>query len=366
MSRLLADLRGQCEITLVCGVRPGERWELEAVRGMVAELVAVERPFAGEMGAVARMAERWHTATGVIQTGWPVSVVKLRRRGVAQALRETLSRKDFDVFHAELGPMAAYAEALPTALPKVLVDHEVEPEGAASSVRYRRFREETYRRFDRVVTLCDEEATRLRELLPGLSVSVRPVAWKVGTEPHGSAQPGRVLFVGSPHHAPNRDALQWIARELLPALRRAEPSVVLECAGERIPGDPLTAELERAGAVVLGHVPDLERHLVEAACLLAPIRTGGGVRIKVLEALGHAVPVVTTPLGARGLSRLSIPAHWIGDTTESLVEGVCRILRDAAEARRAAEGVRSAMAGEFAPSRETERTLEVWNEVRRG
>jgi hypothetical protein len=365
VSRLLSDLRGRCEITLVCGVRPGELRELEAVRGMVAELVSVERPFVGEMGAVARMAERWHTATGVIQTGWPVSVVKLRRRGVAQALRETLSRKDFDVFHAELGPMAAYAEALPTALPKVLVDHEVEPEGAVASARYRRFREETYRRFDRVVTLCDEEATRLRELLPGLSVSVRPVAWKVGTEPRGSAHPGRVLFVGSPHHAPNRDALQWIARELLPALRRAAPSVVLECAGERIPGDPLTAELERAGAVVLGHVPDLERHLVESVCLLAPIRTGGGVRIKVLEALGHAVPVVTTRLGARGLSQLPIPAHWIGDTTESLVQGVCRILRDPAEARREAARVRSAMADEFAPSRETERTLEVWREVRR-
>jgi glycosyltransferase involved in cell wall biosynthesis len=99
---------------------------------------------------------------------------------------------------------------------------------------------------------------------------------------------------------------------------------------------------------------------------LAPIRTGGGVRIKVLEALGQAIPVVTTRLGARGLSHLPIPAHWIGDSAASLVEGVFRILRNPAEARREAEGVRSAMVNDFAPSRETERTLEVWREVQRG
>lgn len=110
-------------------------------------------------------------------------------------------------------------------------------------------------------------------------------------------QRGRALFFGSLWWAPNREALQYLV-QLVQRLQasRAVEGLSLKVAGrgeaEAIPSLPIE---------MLGFVPDLKTLARDAAVVLIPILSGGGTKIKTIEALALGKPVVTTPEGAAGL-----------------------------------------------------------------
>jgi glycosyltransferase involved in cell wall biosynthesis len=115
------------------------------------------------------------------------------------------------------------------------------------------------------------------------------------------AAPGlRVGFLGTFRADFNRDALQFLLREIWPALRARVPGASLAIAGNGY-GGPLVDETRAAGARWLGFVADLGVFFGETDLLLVPLRYGGGVRIRILEALAAGLPVLATPIAAAGL-----------------------------------------------------------------
>ena len=110
----------------------------------------------------------------------------------------------------------------------------------------------------------------------------------------------RLLFVGNLGDEPNVDAALWIAGELMPRLRRDGSPVELRIAGSH--PLPEVAALAGTGIEIHADPLDLAPHYAWADLALAPIRAGGGTRIKILEAFAARVPVVATPVGAEGLA----------------------------------------------------------------
>ncbi len=109
-------------------------------------------------------------------------------------------------------------------------------------------------------------------------------------------QLGTLLFVGALDYAPNVEAVAWWVEEIAPRL----PGRVLTVVGRA--ADQLPTRLSSHSSVeVLGEVPVVAPHLERAALVLAPLRSGGGSRLKVLEALGAGRPVLATPKGIEGL-----------------------------------------------------------------
>jgi glycosyltransferase involved in cell wall biosynthesis len=108
-----------------------------------------------------------------------------------------------------------------------------------------------------------------------------------------------LLFVGSFDYPPNAEALRELIAHL-PALRAARPGVRVRCIGGGLHG-PLAAAARSAAIETPGHVPDLLPHYREATAVYLPIRSGGGTRIKVLEALAVGRPVLSTHIGVEGL-----------------------------------------------------------------
>ncbi|HUS16326.1 MAG TPA: glycosyltransferase family 4 protein, partial [Chloroflexia bacterium] len=110
---------------------------------------------------------------------------------------------------------------------------------------------------------------------------------------------GTLLFVGNFNHPPNVDAAVWLVEAILPIVRAECPGVRLLLVGK----DPPSAvrALASAGVAVTGTVPEVAPYLREATVFVAPLRQGGGMRIKVLEALASGIPVITTPVGAAGI-----------------------------------------------------------------
>jgi len=151
----------------------------------------------------------------------------------------------------------------------------------------------------------------------------------------------RLLFVGSCWSYPNRDAVDYFCREMLPRLRAVRQEwVELQVVGDGPPGwaDPLRY---LAGVRWEGRLDDLGPAYEEAALAVVPLRAGGGTRIKVLEAFCRGCPVVSTPLGIEGLAVRDGVHVELSDTPEGFAAACVRLLDDpvrreslATEARR--------------------------------
>ena len=136
------------------------------------------------------------------------------------------------------------------------------------------------------------------ELRPRVSVNPFGVVAPPAADP-AHEEEGQLIFVGNYTHAPNVDAALWLGREIMPRLRQLRPGVRLNIVGIYPPEEVLA--LGGPDIVVTGPVPEIEPWLERAAVVLAPLRIGGGMRMKVLHSMAMGKAVVTTPRGAEGL-----------------------------------------------------------------
>jgi glycosyltransferase involved in cell wall biosynthesis len=173
---------------------------------------------------------------------------------------------------------------------------------AAEAAKYAVHERAWLPRFDLLLAASEVHEAAVRERHPGLAVSVVPntveVPETVRRDPRSPAL--RLLFVGNLGYEPNVDAALWIAGELVPRLRR-DGSIVELCVAGSHPV-PEVAALAGPGIEIHADPVDLAPHYAWADLALAPIRAGGGTRIKILEAFAARVPVVATSIGAEGLA----------------------------------------------------------------
>ena len=196
-----------------------------------------------------------------------------------------------------------------------------------------------------IVTVSADDARRLRRFLPGLLVEVSPCGVDLEHFSPEAVQPARptdLLFVGNYGHPPNRDAVAFLVREVLP---RLGPTSL------RIVGRAITPEVSALarypGVEVVGAVDDVRPHLLAARAVVAPVRFGTGMRGKVLEALAMARPVIATPLGAEGLGAVNGRHLMTAEGSEQWARTVQAVLGDADLARRLGAQGRALVARDF-------------------
>ena len=181
--------------------------------------------------------------------------------------------------------------------------------------------------------VCSEADRRyLRRMMGVRNVEVIPnaVAW-IDDGPL-AAEPN-ILFIGAYGYAPNVVAAEYLIREIWPGVARICPKARLLIAGlrsELIPSfqDPPD------GVEFLGFVRDLNALYRRTRVLCCPIQSGGGTRIKILEAASYGVPVVSTPLGAEGIELTPDEEIVLRKDAKGLAEACADLLVDDARARR--------------------------------
>lgn len=139
-----------------------------------------------------------------------------------------------------------------------------------------------------------------RPLPPNASRSNLPniIAAPASSRERRSVVPGRILMVGHLLHGPNVEGLKWFNTNVFPQLRAARPDVELHVIG-RHPQD-LPAKLP--GIALHGFVEDLSQAYDEAALVIAPIHSGAGTQIKVIDALAHGRPLVSSRFAHSGFA----------------------------------------------------------------
>ncbi len=156
-----------------------------------------------------------------------------------------------------------------------------------------------------------------------------------------------LLFVGNFRHRPNEDGVRFFVREVLPLVRKELPGVELLLVGDGAPQD--LAQLSAEGVRLLGHVPDVDPLFARARVFIAPIRFGAGIKGKIGEALAYAIPLVTTTVGAEGMSLRDGEEALIANTAEEFAAAVVRLYRDEVLWRRLASNAHAHVERHFSP-----------------
>jgi GT2 family glycosyltransferase/glycosyltransferase involved in cell wall biosynthesis len=158
--------------------------------------------------------------------------------------------------------------------------------------------------------------------------------------PGGPRRPWTMLFLGSFRHIPNQIAMEWFTRFVLPLIVEKLPQAKLLVAGSDPP--PRHAFPDVTGAIeLLGFVEDIQPLFSECALFVCPIRSGSGVRVKLLEAFASGIPVVSTTLGAEGLAREDGDFCFLADDAPSFAARVVELLENQEAAQRMAARARA-------------------------
>jgi glycosyltransferase involved in cell wall biosynthesis len=170
-----------------------------------------------------------------------------------------------------------------------------------------------------------------------------------GRDPVAGAPP-RVLFFGRLDYEPNALGIDRFLREGWPALRRAWPDARLRLVGAGASAELLALAARTPGVEPVGFVEGLLGEMATSDALVVPLWAGGGTRLKVLEAMAAAVPIVGTGLGVEGIGFEDGVHGLVRDTPDALAAGVAELLGDPVRAARLAAAAK-ALAEDFRWSR---------------
>ena len=289
--------------------------------------------------------------------GLPPWAADCRSRVYARRLERLLDEWRPDVVEIHLQAMAQYVEApAKRNVPRILLDYDPPSAwahdllgvttGARRLARFvevsawRRYERATRPRFDAIVVFAERDLAAVAPSAGGAAVMRIPLSVEVPghpLDPEGR-DPPTIVFVGGFAHPPNVDAALWLGKSVFPRVLERVPDARLEIIGHE-PGEEVRA---LAGNAVSIHasVPDVTPYLDHAAVVVAPIRLGGSMRMKVLEALAAGKVLVATPRAAEGVEAVPGEHFVLAADENDLVEELARLLVEPARRRALAERAR--------------------------
>jgi sugar transferase (PEP-CTERM/EpsH1 system associated) len=220
---------------------------------------------------------------------------------------------------------------------------------------------ERCRHADAVITTSERDERLLRRLLPEARVAVVPngVDLRQFTPAARAAEvPGRIVFTGALTYHPNVQAVLHFAEHGWPAIHRAVPHSTWHIVG-RFPPRQVQHLAEQSGITVTGAVADVTPHLAAAQVAVAPLLVGSGTRMKILEAFAMGKAVVSTTIGAEGLSVVSGEHLTVADAPTDFAAAVIALLRDDARRTRYGAAGRRLVEAEYGWERSGAALLEV-------
>jgi glycosyltransferase involved in cell wall biosynthesis len=179
----------------------------------------------------------------------------------------------------------------------------------------------------------------LRDVAPDVPITVVPNGVDLAAyEELGEAVYYDLLFTGKMDFRPNIDAVLWFGRSVLPLILERRPGATFAIVGQR-PHPRLDVLRDTPGVTITGYVDDVRPYLAGARVYVAPLRVGGGTRLKLLEAMAMGKPIVSTTVGAEGFPVVNGQELILADEPENFAREVLDLLENPTRrARLAATG----------------------------
>jgi Predicted glycosyltransferases len=263
-------------------------------------------------------------------------------------LHRILYQGHIDVVQLEYAQFAQYAGEYKY-IPCFLFEHDLYFQsvartmsvlhGAGKRVQYcleylraLRYELRTLPKMTRVQVCGEHNAAYLRQFLPELRQRLdSDLRAGIQTQNYRFSRDGResntLLFVGSFRHEPNVEALRWLVSEVLPRITAMKPEAQLVIVGSE-PPPSLGFLVSHPSIRFTGYVEDIRGPFASYAVFVCPIRSGSGVRVKLLEAFASGIPAVSTSIGAEGLADASDDICEIADSPDEFAKATVRLLED--------------------------------------
>jgi len=199
---------------------------------------------------------------------------------------------------------------------------------ALTFFKHQRFERWLYAQFDACTMVSETDARATRELLDYRKpLAVVPNAMDLDYyRPGYQPQPNTLIYNGSLTYDANFDAMQFFVRDIWRRIRADVPAVTLQITG-RVEGtaDAIASE----GISFTGYLEDIRPAVGQAWACVVPLRTGGGTRLKILEAMALGTPVIATTKGAEGLDVTHGENILLADAPVEFAAHTLALLRDA-------------------------------------
>ena len=263
-----------------------------------------------------------------------------------EKLASLLAEEDFDLVHFEWPQMAQYADLF-RGIPRFLTEVEVNYAAHYTFMALQRnplkkvrklynslqtlYREvELCRKVDQVVCVTDEDRNSLRGYVEERKLSVINTGvdtqYFTFNEPH-SVEPETLVFVGAFRHEPNVDAMLYFCHQLFPQILKERPQTRLYIVGSG-PPESIQALQSSPQVTVTGYVEDLRDFYRRAQIVVVPLRTGVGIRGKILEAWAAGKAMVATPLACQGIRAVHGENILIADGADKFIGQTLALLCD--------------------------------------
>lgn len=274
----------------------------------------------------------------------PITVARYNVSTYRKKLQELLVSESFDIVHYEMFHTAQFhtESDLPSVLSQQNVDssiwHRLTDETSnifykfaywTQQIAFKRYERVLSSKFDAVTCTSEIDAAIFERHCPNDIVKVIPNGVDVThfTPDFESEDTAHLIYIGSMDWYPNEDAVSFFADEVLPIIRESVQDVQFTIVGGN-PSEHVQRLADRNGIVVTGRVPEIKPYFSAATVFVVPLRIGSGTRLKILEALAMGKAVVSTTVGAEGLSLQNGEEIMIADEPNDFAAAVIQLLTD--------------------------------------
>ena len=195
--------------------------------------------------------------------------------------------------------------------------------------RLRRYEANLMRHVDHTIAMSEPDKAALLDVDKNVPITVIPNGVDLAAygQFSGTPIPYDLVFTGKMDFRPNIDAVLWFGQQVLPLIQAQRPETTFAIVGQR-PHPRLDVLKNIPGLTITGYVDDVKPYIAGAAVYVAPLRVGGGTRLKLMEAMAMGKAIVSTRVGAEGFPVTDQQELIFADEPEQFAKNVLALLEN--------------------------------------
>ncbi len=344
--------QGHC-VTLVSFVRPEEAQHTSVLKELCEAfyVIPIRRSRLSDVGYMIRS----------YLTHRPFLVERDDLHSMQELVNKLVREGDFDFLHADQLTMVQFAVRGASASlgkrPKVIMDAHnavwtivermegnarwfLKPILGVEAKRVKHYEGALLQTVDHVLAVTETDRVCLEEAMRSLKVNKKSQAAPITVIPiavdthqlqpiHRKPGSKNIVTLGTLHYPPNADGIRWFINDVFPLIRRRVPDATLTIIGKNPPQDFLDLATRQPEVIkVTGYAPELPPHLRGSGLMVVPVRAGGGMRVRILEAFAYAMPVITTTIGLEGIDAIPGEDVLVADTPAEFANRAVELLEN--------------------------------------